>query len=372
MNTEGTQRVAAALAEMRDAARQDLASAWSGRLGKAFAEEIDRALAARADAMLSRLEEAVQFEVGWSLAAEVDAASPEIAARAAREAGERFSRAVRKLVEAREGPRPLSEAAAELAGRVLLFDVTGNYIASEDGSIQVQMECAPAFQNAVEARETVIALRTPGELSAPIAALGTAERCYLFPVAVEDEIVAVIYAEGERVDVAALEALSAVAGALAARPPAYSAAGPEDFLEEEAEQAEAPSAPAGELVLISQTANAIAPAPPAQAAGAFAQMPARPAQTGAAPLEPAPEALKARHFARIRVAEMLLYRHDAVRSGRESRDIYSELRKEIDSARDVYASQFGTFEDYLHAELVQTLAKGDAGALGEDYPGPLS
>ena len=96
------------------------------------------------------------------------------------------------------------------------------------------------------------------------------------------------------------------------------------------------------------------------------------AQTHAAPIEPTPEELKARHFARIRVAEMLLYRHDAVRSGRESRDIYSALRKEIDSARDVYASQFGALEDYLHAELVQTLARGDAGALRDGYPGPLS
>ncbi|MGE5487454.1 MAG: hypothetical protein ACM3ZB_06505 [bacterium] len=370
MNTEGTQRIAATLNEIRDAVRQDLVSAWSGRLGEVFAEETDRALAARTDAMLSRLLEAVQFEVGWMLAAEVDAASPEIAARASREAGERFSRAVRKLLEAREGPRPLSEAAAELAGRVLLFNVVGTKIASEDGSIQVEIDSAPAFQNAVEERETVIALRTPGELSAPIAALGTADRCYLFPVAVEDTIVAVIYAEGERVDVAALEALAAVAGALAERDPAYSS--PEEDIAEEA-RANAVSAGAGDLVLvsqISQAANRAAAAPPEQA-GASAP-PIVLAQTHAAPIEPTPEELKARHFARIRVAEMLLYRHDAVRSGRESRDIYSALRKEIDSARDVYASQFGALEDYLHAELVQTLARGDAGALGDGYPGPLS
>lgn len=380
MNTEGKDRIAAALADLRDGARQDLAAAWGERLRAAFAEEIDRVLEARTSAMLPRIREAIQFEIGWSLAAEVDAASPEIAARAAREAGERFGRAVRRLLESREGPRPLSEAAAELAERVLLFAVTNGTIVVEDGSVEVNVSSAPAFQNAIEARETVIALRTPGELSAPIAALGTAGRCYLFPVLVNDSVVAVVYAEGERVDVAAMEALAAVAGALAAASATghASPSGQELKSEEEWDTSTpepAPALAAAAAASAGTTATdgeqpAIADVPAALEISAET-LPGNAAVAASAPQELSPDALEARHFARIRVAEMLLYRHDAVRSGREGRNLYTTLRKEIDSARDVYASQFGFLEDYLHMELVQTLAKGDPGVLGADYPGPL-
>jgi len=375
VNTEGKNRIAAALAELRDGARQDLAAAWGERLRAAFTGEIDRVLEARIAAMLPRIREAVQFEIGWSLAAEVDAAAPEIAARAAREAGERFNRAVRRLLESREGPRPLSDAARELADRVLLFSVADDTVVVEDGSVEVKASSAPAFQNAIEARETVIALRTAGELSAPIAALGTADRCYLFPVTVNDAVVAVVYAEGERVDVAAMEALTAVAGAVAA-PVEEEAAHLE--AEEEWDLSTQDRAPAAAA---KAAASAGTPetwgnqpadlAPPAAPRTSVETVAGDAGDAGSAPPALSPDTLRARHFARIRVAEMLLYRHDAVRSGRESRDLYTRLRKEIDSARDVYASQFGFLEDYLHMELVQTLAKGDPGALGPDYPGPL-
>ena len=46
------------------------------------------------------------------------------------------------------------------------------------------------------------------------------------------------------------------------------------------------------------------------------------------------------------------------------------LREEIESAREQYGQRFAGASDYLHDELVQTLAAGDAGCLGEDYPGP--
>jgi hypothetical protein len=239
----------------------------------------------RIAAALERLEEAVRFEVGWRLAAEVEAATPEVARRATAQ----LARAVRGVLAA---DAPLDEAARPFASRVELFAIS-----------ELPLETAPAFRNAVESRETVVALRTAGELSPEIASRGSGTRCYLLPVISDDRVMSVLYAEGECVDVNALEALAAVAGA--------------------------------------------------------------------APKRPA-DAATARQFARARVAEMMLYQHQAVRAGRARRDLYSALQKEIDSAREVYAGKFSSVEDHLHAELVETLANGDASALGENYPGPLS
>jgi hypothetical protein len=86
--------------------------------------------------------------------------------------------------------------------------------------------------------------------------------------------------------------------------------------------------------------------------------------------------LCAQRFARVRVAEMRLYKSQAVVRGRAAGHLYAELKEEIDSARDVferdYLSRSASLPDYLHLELVGTLAHNDAGSLGEEYPGPLA
>jgi hypothetical protein len=81
----------------------------------------------------------------------------------------------------------------------------------------------------------------------------------------------------------------------------------------------------------------------------------------------------ARRFARLLVSEIKLYNEPKVQEGRESGNIYNLLRESIDRSRQMYdrrvappvASQF----DYFHYELVNTLAEGDAGKLGQEYPG---
>ncbi len=81
----------------------------------------------------------------------------------------------------------------------------------------------------------------------------------------------------------------------------------------------------------------------------------------------------ARRFARLLVSEIKLYNEPKVQEGREAGNIYRILRDAIDRSRQMYdrrvappvASQF----DYFHYELVNTLAEGDAGKLGQEYPG---
>jgi hypothetical protein len=86
--------------------------------------------------------------------------------------------------------------------------------------------------------------------------------------------------------------------------------------------------------------------------------------------------LLAQRFARVRAAEIRLYKSQAVEDGRARKKLYSELKEEIDSARAAYEREYlrrsASMPDYLHLELVRTLANEEVAALGEEYPGPLA
>ena len=85
--------------------------------------------------------------------------------------------------------------------------------------------------------------------------------------------------------------------------------------------------------------------------------------------------LRAQRFARVQVAELRLYEADGVQAGRTSRDLYEALRDRIDAARESFRGRFfsscSSMIDYLHLELLRTLANDDQNLLGPDYPGPL-
>jgi hypothetical protein len=72
---------------------------------------------------------------------------------------------------------------------------------------------------------------------------------------------------------------------------------------------------------------------------------------------------------------MILYHADALRSGRRNRDLYQALQSEIDTRREVFRRDCietsPGMVDYLHLELLKTLANDDVQSLGADYPGPL-
>jgi hypothetical protein len=84
----------------------------------------------------------------------------------------------------------------------------------------------------------------------------------------------------------------------------------------------------------------------------------------------------AKRFAKVKIAEIQLYQAPAVNAGRASRDLYGSLRPHIDAARQAFLERFlkpgHDIADYLHAELVRTLANDDATLLGPGYPGPLA
>jgi hypothetical protein len=86
--------------------------------------------------------------------------------------------------------------------------------------------------------------------------------------------------------------------------------------------------------------------------------------------------LRAQRTARVRVAQIRISESDALRRGAQSRNVYEALRPSIDAARaeykQTYMSQTPTMVDYLHLEIVRSLAHEDDRILGQDYPGPIA
>jgi hypothetical protein len=214
-----------------------------------------------------------------------------------------------------------------------VFSVTGrtvNGICSRgmEDVASLQQPAPPAFANAISSREPVTALRTAGELSEAFAALlkpGEASKCYLFPIIGQGIAAAVVYAEGDDIDVNGLEAVAALAGASLRPCPGKSAP------------------PLSEWAPLSRDEQELH--------------------------------LRAQRFARVRVAEMRLYKPQEVLSGRSGKDLYGALKTEIDAAREVFQRDFTAaspaMPDYFHLELIRTLANDDVAVLGDEYPGPL-
>ena len=75
------------------------------------------------------------------------------------------------------------------------------------------------------------------------------------------------------------------------------------------------------------------------------------------------------------MAQIRLYQSEKVKNGRTAHDLYTSLKEEIDSAREAFRREFldasDSMVDYLHLELMRTLANDDAEVLGQQYPGPM-
>ena len=262
-----------------------------------------------------------------------------------------LNQAVRRLRADRNGSwaTTLVDAAGRFSGRAVLFSVQSSSLhfemtRNDFGVIgDVPLSDGPAFQAAVDSGDTVVAVRSQREMSAPIAAaLGEAleQKFYVFPIFAADRVIALVYAdtEGGPVQAEALELLAAVAGAL--------------------REGRAANAANGLVTITAIEQND--------------------GSAGSAALTPEDRELhlKAQRFARVQMAEIRLYKSENVKNGRSGGDLYTSLQSEIDTAREVFRRDFlsasPTMVDYLHLELVRTLANDDVALLGPDYPGPMA
>jgi hypothetical protein len=82
----------------------------------------------------------------------------------------------------------------------------------------------------------------------------------------------------------------------------------------------------------------------------------------------------AKRFARLLVSEIKLYNEHHVVGGRENRDLYLRLKRDIDRSREMYekrvSPQVSRKIDYFHDEIIRILGDNDPSTLGSDYPGP--
>ena len=230
----------------------------------------------------------------------------------------------------------------------------------QTSEITFSTETAGAVHSAIESKDPVIAVVSATELSPELSALlanGTEGRkAYLFPLVVRHSVLAMLIASGA-VSPAPLELLcEAAAMKLEILTTLVPVAAPEPV-----------AAPAPALVQIQQP-----PATPPAAAP-----PAVPQATSWADLSADDQKLHlhAQRVARVRVAELRLYSAEELRKGVFEGDIYGALHTGIDAARAEFLQSFlsksPTMVDYLHLEIVRSLAHDDARLLGKQYPGPM-
>jgi len=239
-------------------------------------------------------------------------------------------------------------AVERFAGQSALFSLQGDTLRLRGGSqldlpqdFSFPMASSPAFANAVRSQDSIVALRTPGQVGDLLSSAEAAERAHIVPIMNGERVTAVLFATG-RVDLNGVELVAAMAS-----------------------------------LVLERQANA---ALNVQIDGPGPIAPARPQRSQTLPPwtalndEQRSLHLRAQRFSRVKVAEMQLSRPEACRAGLEQNDVYLFLKKEIDSAREAYRAQFMTTPsmlDYLHVELVRTAAEGQESKLGADYPGQL-
>jgi hypothetical protein len=279
-----------------------------------------------------------------ALSAGVVQAVTESLASARRELASKLNQSIRRLrgsENEQQWSTAIVDATQGFSDRAALFMVrdgslhlsAARNMPDDDQTTAMPLDSAPAFQSASRSKDTVVALRTKSEMSEAIAQLvgeDTVRKFYLFPVAAEDRVVALLYADADQnVESNCLELIATVAGAVV-----------------ESRTFASPSRTT--LVNI---------APPAMS------------------LEEEHRHLKAQRFARTQAADIRLYKSENVKNGRAEHDLYTSLKEEIDSARETFRRDFlstsSTMIDYLHLELVRTLANDDVELLGPHYPGPL-
>jgi len=224
----------------------------------------------------------------------------------------------------------------------------------EEDSAPIELKDAAALASCVESGDPLAAMASPSEISSILAsALGKVdgEKVYLFPVRVRQNTVGLIVAGGS-VAAAPLELLCEAAG-----------------MRLEALETHAPATvPASALPVETEKGDLV------QIAGVRNGTPASSWETLSA--QEQAQHLRAQRTARVRVAQIRISEAAALRKGVQERDIYQALRRSIDAARGEfrqnYMMQAPGMVDYLHLEIVRSLAHDNEKLLGAEYPGPMA
>jgi hypothetical protein len=266
--------------------------------------------------------------------------------QARRELSAELNQAVRRLRQSAtlgELAATLADTAARFAGGAEVFLILDGVAKSQKMDLEIPLASAAALAGAVESRDPVTAVTTAGEVSAALVERlehSPDGRAHIYPIVVKDSVPALLYAWGKP------------------------------------EQAQGPA-----LELVAQVAAAqwvgLLPPPPGMELVSIAPLALVKAASSWESLAPEEQRihLRAQRFARVQAAEMRLHEGPAVQMGRSRRNLYEALRGPIEAAREQFRKDFfarcPSMVDYLHLELVRTLANDDAELLGANYPGPM-
>jgi hypothetical protein len=202
---------------------------------------------------------------------------------------------------------------------------------------------APAFKQVLESREPVVCLRSAAQVTAEVMEKFEGRRVHLLPLNGRSRVLGVLVAGGDEVPVHALEVLLAIA--------AWSLEGRE----------------------VKQSASSFISLQPYPGSPPPSAVPA-PATPENVESVNHPGHAAARRFAMVNVAKWMLECPGEIAEGRARSNLYGLLQAPIDAARALYREKFSVGEnipDFLHVEMVQTLARNDPSLLGRNYPGPL-
>lgn len=355
--------VRSSLDQARSQARDQLAAAWQlhitrveDELKSRWGAHLETLLNERFSELTHRLTADLEESFKQRLKDEVEAVRADERRSAIRAVSEHLNAAARRLrtVERQDQwTSTLTEAALGFCERATVFSVQGSTLRLEHcsqptGSWEAPLSEAPAIQQAVESLEPMVAAYSPSQISPSLASMlgQVAPRLYVFPVTSQGKAVGALTAEGEaaNIDPNALELLASIASSV------Y-----------EIRSAESRQQATAGLIHIEAGRQAAT---------------ASSSRWAALTPEEQDRHLRAQRFARVQIAEIRLYKSQSVKEGRAARNLYGALKDDIDRGRQLYHQQFlepgNGVPDYLHAELVKTLANEDAELLGETYPGPLS
>ena len=327
------------------------------------------ALSRRLDSDVKRLESDREDAVARVVAAERSQAGTQLALacdQARRSQAEGLNQSLRRLRQANGEEhilRTLSESCAPYADMsvVLVFENNQAHATAghglEAGGLSFDIVSAPAVVAAIDSRDPVVALANDDELSWALAQKfrgsnddPSDRNAYLFPLTARHSVVAMLIASGSAPLISApIELLCEAAGIR---------------LETLLPSPERTAAP--DLAQLTPVAGV-----PANSTSAATQ----PLTWEALSPEDQKLHLRAQRMARVRVAEMRLYSEADLRNGVASGDIYGALQPAIDTARNQFSGEFlaksPTMVDYLHLEILSSLAHDDDRLLGHNYPGPM-
>ena len=232
----------------------------------------------------------------------------------------------------------LTSSAAAEAPRVALFVVNGSELRAwksigfETDTLQASLDQTSLLSEVMRRREPVVCGEGQGPAAPAFAALPPDRAAIAVPLMVASQPVAVLYADDASKEPSATPASWPEAVQILGRHASINLA-------------HLTAARAAEAMR-----RSMAPAEPASA---------RPDKE---------DGTSARRYARLLVSEIKLYNEEAVRLGRQKRDLLERLKPEIERARKLYTQRISPSVDdrasLFHQELVQTLADGDVSLLG--------